>query len=709
MKKIIALWIVSSLIISAAGPGWAAGRNEDRTAASQSAAAVLPEVVVSADKEGKSLTVPTAAGAKADAAKTPGGVSVVSRSDYATGRASTPQDMLGWVPGLHVQQRDTASLESRISMRGSGLQRTFHLRGILLLQDGIPLNNADGGGDAQRIEPLATEYTEVFRGGNALRYGAATLGGAINFVSPTGHTADPFQVRFEGGSFGYIRSQMSFGNVSGPWDLYASVSQFKQDGFRDHTDQDNYTVYTNAGYRWTDSAETRAYFTYINAHSKLGGGLTKAQLNADPEQANTANLALNYKRDFEYMRAALKTTLKQGDQRLEFTGYWSLYDLHHPIFQVIHQDTDDWGAEVRYTSEGELWGREHAFTAGLSGAIGFVDDDRYTNSGGSTAGRVGENDNTAKNGVVYLEDRLELIDRWTLVSGIQLLYASRDMQDYYFVNGDDSGETIYRAANPKVGLLYDLIGSSGEAESVQLFTNYNRSYEPPSFSEMSTPTGDFRPNKGQVSDTFEAGVRGDQGRFGWDATFYHSTIDNELLSLNNAAGTALGTINAPSETVHQGIELGASAVVLERIGTVSQDKADPLTLRTLYNWNDFRFDGDPVFRDNQLPSFPEHFFKAELMYNHPSGLYLGPNMEQIFDRYPIDMANTFFADTYTVWGFKLGMKADKGWSWFVEGKNLFDEVYAASTGVVTNSAGVDSAQFNPGTGRSWFGGFEHRW
>nr|MBP9733986.1 TonB-dependent receptor [Candidatus Omnitrophota bacterium] len=108
-------------------------------------------------------------------------------------------------------------------------------------------------------------------------------------------------------------------------------------------------------------------------------------------------------------------------------------------------------------------------------------------------------------------------------------------------------------------------------------------------------------------------------------------------------------------------------------------------------------------------SFPEHFFKAELLYKHPSGLYLGPNMEQIFDRYPIDMANTFYADTYTVWGFKIGMKQDKGWSWFVEGKNLFDEVYASSTGIVTNAAGADSAQFNPGSGRSWYGGFEHKW
>jgi iron complex outermembrane receptor protein len=695
MKKLfIVLGILVWMGSAGAAPGWAA--EPKRTT-------VLPEVVVTADQEGKSLVAPTAAQAKSEAAKTPGGVAVVSKADYATGRASTPQDILGWVPGVHVQQRDTASLESRISIRGSGLQRTFHLRGILLLQDGIPINNADGGGDAQRIEPLATEYTEVFRGGNALRYGASTLGGAINFVSPTGHTADPFQIRFEGGSFGYIRSQMSFGQVSGPWDLYGSVSQFKQDGFRDHTDQDNYTVYTNAGYRWTDSAETRAYFTYINAHSKLGGGLTKAQLNANPEQGNVTSISQNRKRDFEYMRAALKTTLRQDDQRIELTGYWSLYDLFHPISPVIYQDTDDWGGEIRYVNEADLFGRKNEFVTGLNGALGTVDDDRYNNVGGVSVGRAAEFDNVAMNGVWFAEDRFYFVDSWAVVGGVQLLYASRDVQDYYFPNGDDSGETVYRSANPKIGVLYDV------DEKTQIFANFNRSYEPPSFSEMTNPAGDFRPNKGQVSNTYEVGTRGAWDRLGWDATFYHSELDNELLSLNDPAGNALGTINAPSATIHQGVELGASAVILDGVAVHQAEKNDQVTIRTLYNWNDFRFDGDPTFGNNRQPSFPEHFFKAELLYSHPSGLYLGPNLEQIFDRYPIDMANTFFADNYTVWGFKVGMRAEKGWSWFVEGKNLFDEVYAASTGIVTNAAGADSAKFNPGTGRSWFGGFEHRW
>ncbi|MBP9855143.1 MAG: Plug domain-containing protein, partial [Candidatus Omnitrophica bacterium] len=191
---------------------------------------VLSEVVVTGKEEKQSLTTPSQAQAAHNIKKIPGGVDLIGQDDYKTGRSTMITDILGYSPGVHAQQRDTGAQEARVSIRGSGLQRTFHLRGIQLLQDGVPLNDADGSGDFYKIEPLATDYTEVYRGGNALRYGATTLGGAINFISPTGYTAALLQSRVEAGSFGYIRSQISSGQVMGPFDYYASISQFKQDG-----------------------------------------------------------------------------------------------------------------------------------------------------------------------------------------------------------------------------------------------------------------------------------------------------------------------------------------------------------------------------------------------------------------------------------------------------------------------------------------------
>ena len=51
------------------------------------------------------------------------------------------------------------------------------------------MNYADGGGDFYQIDPRYYRSIEVLKGGNALSAGSSTLGGAINFVSPTAYTA----------------------------------------------------------------------------------------------------------------------------------------------------------------------------------------------------------------------------------------------------------------------------------------------------------------------------------------------------------------------------------------------------------------------------------------------------------------------------------------------------------------------------------------
>ena len=146
-------------------------------------------------------TAPTLDEARARAALVAGGTAVIDADSYKDGRTSTLQDALGFAPGVFIQPRFGAE-ESRLSIRGSGIQRTFHGRGITLLQDGASVNLADGGFDFQAIEPLATRYIEVYRGANALVYGSTTLGGAINYVSPTGYTAPALSARLEAGSYG---------------------------------------------------------------------------------------------------------------------------------------------------------------------------------------------------------------------------------------------------------------------------------------------------------------------------------------------------------------------------------------------------------------------------------------------------------------------------------------------------------------------------
>jgi iron complex outermembrane receptor protein len=116
-----------------------------------------------------------------------------------------------------------------------------------------------------------------------------------------------------------------------------------------------------------------------------------------------------------------------------------------------------------------------------------------------------------------------------------------------------------------------------------------------------------------------------------------------------------------------------------------------------------------VYGNNALPGIPEHYIRAELVYEHPCGFYIGPNFEYVPVGYSIDSAGTVFTDSYALLGAKIGWRSAKGLSVYFEVKNIVGTNYTATTGVVADAGGMDVAQYLPGEGRGFYGGVEWRW
>ena len=661
----------------------------------------LPEVVVTSTKD-PSKTVPSIETRRQQiAANTPGGASVTGAEEYKTGRAATLKDALDFTPGVLVQSR-FGSEEARIAIRGSGIQRTFHGRGLWLMQDGMPLNLADGGFDMQAIEPMAAQYVETFRGANALQYGAATLGGAINFVSNTGYSAPAFQTRFEAGSFNTFRGQISSGFVAGNVDGYVSITAAHTDGFRDYSEQESLRVMANIGTKISSNLENRFYVTWVDSKSQLPGSLTKAQMEANPQQANAASVAGRQRRDYQLFRLANKLTYSDGDNTLTFSTFWSWKDLDHPIFQVIDQVSNDLGFDLRYDHRGSIFGLRNDLSIGTGFMYGITQDQRFNNVGGQRGAKVADYSQQSINWSLYFNDRLHLTDRLSMLIGAQLLYASRDLNEDTLFGANNNDRLEYWGFSPKVGFVYEF------DPLTQIYFNASRSFEPPTFGEA-VPVGAAPGILGlqaQSATTLEIGTRGQRDRLSWDFSYYYAWVDRELLTLG-VPPLPGNTINA-GKTIHQGVEFGFSYDVLRNLTTANDTRFDRLVLRNNFFWNDFRFKNDPTFGDRLLPGYAPYYYRGELMYEHPCGFYAGPNIEWSPVRYAADMARTTFADPYALLGFKLGYRTQKGVSFFAEVRNITDETYSPTTGVVTNAIATP-AVFLPGDGRAFYAGVEFKW
>jgi len=648
----------------------------------------LPTINVDADRAGGSLTSQTTQQAQQELRQTPGAVTVVPDTVFSLQRSTTVKDVLDFVPGVFAQPK--WGDDTRLSIRGSGLSRNFHLRSTQLYMDGIPINTADGYGDFQEIDPSAYRFIEVYKGSNALRYGANSLGGAINFVTPTGRDASRFSGGFDFGSFGFQRFQASTAGVAGPADYFITGAFQQQDGFRDHSWGHSTRGAANFGYQLSQNVETRFYFNANDIMQRIPGAVTRDTALNSPRTAAPTNIANDWQRNIQSVRVANKTTIQLDNTKVEVGLFGVDRHLEHPIFQWLDYRYQDYGGFTRITNESNISGYNNRLIAGINIHNGLLNNRQYVNGTGATKGALlsAANDRS-QNYSAYAENSFYFLPKVALVMAAQQLYAIRDRENIF---GLTSGRADHNLFSPKVGLLWNV------DPTWQIFGNISASAEAASFGEGTAviPFTQIRPQK---ATTYEVGTRGRKPDFTWDAAVYRMEIKNELLCYFSAFGNC--NVTNADRTMHQGVELGFGVAVLKSMLITGADP-DKLWVNVAYTFNDFRFQNDATFGNNELPGAPRHFIRAEMLYKNPNGFFFGPNMELVPTTYFVDSANTVSTAAYGIWGLRAGY--DRGnYSLYLDARNLSNKAYIASTSIdsVANSG---SMFFEPGAGRAVYSG-----
>ena len=365
--------------------------------------------------------------------------------------------------------------------------------------------------------------------------------------------------------------------------------------------------------------------------------------------------------------------------------------------------------------------------------IGSADRGNFINQGGTTGARFGESELDASTLSLFAGFNIPIWENVTLSPSISYAHATRDNNDIYnlptrpWIQYNGMNPYVLQASgnvpaqNTSYTRNYDgwspSLALSYRPDNVQTyFAAVSRSFEPPTHDDLlatvnGTPNSSPGRNpqnllataafsipdlKEQTATTIEGGWRGRTARFSWDAVTYYSWVDNELLSLRDAAGAPLGAVNA-DRTTHFGVELGLGAAL-----------TDKLSSRVAYTYQDFRFDNDPSFGNNRLAGAPRHLLYATLQYQATDQWKILGAVRWSPEKTPVDNANTLFADPYVVVDLRTEYKVSDAISIFGEITNLFDEVYASSTLVVDRATRPDQAAFLPGDGRGYFGGVKAR-
>lgn len=615
-------------------------------------------------------------------ASTPGGTDVVTYEDYADKSLVSLRDALAYSPGVYLQPR--YGQEVRISIRGSGLSRGFHMRGLTLLQDGVPINLADDNGDFQELEPTFFDHLEIYRGANALRFGSGTLGGAVNGVTPTGETAAGLYLRGDTGSFETWRGFVSYGVQSGPGDAWAALSVDSSNGDRDHAERRSLRFHGNFGLQLSDRIENRTYASINNINQELPGALDLATVLTTP---GSGNFAGDQARDIDSLRLQNRTRFSFADGQLDAGVFLNVKSLYHPIFQVVDQESVDRGVYARLdyaTGPFEL-------TLGGEARFGDVASKRFINVNGKRGALSFDADQQARTANLYGELRFRPVDPIQLIVGGIYADGKREQHQAFnsFAGGvtDITGRADFSAFSPKFGVLFEPAGD------VQLFANYSRSVEFPGFIELAQ-VASFVPVDRQRAWTAEVGTRGKIGIAQWDIAAYRADLRGELLQFDVGPDIPASTFNA-DKTVHQGIE-----------AALSLNLGQWLRLRQVYQYSDFRFRNDAQYADNRLPVVPRHVYRAELRLGTDE-VHVAPSVEWVPQGAWADYSNTLRTGSYALVGLSAGATIADGVDLFLDARNLLDEKAVGDIGAAITATPA-SVIFYPVERRAVFGGVRAR-
>lgn len=623
----------------------------------------------------------------------PFAMTVLTPDSTRPGQRHTALDeSLSLVPGLTAVSRTNPAQDPRISIRGFGARSAFGVRGVRVLRDGMPLTLPDGQTPVDYLSLESVGRVEVIRGAASALYGNAS-GGVIDL-----RTAAPPPRRIAGeasqwlGNYGFSRTTIKGGGVSGPAYYQADASRNRTGGFRVYSRQRSTSGFARAGATRGGTDYGVEFLGFDMPLAENPGALTLAQLRSNPRLADQPSVNKRARKVVQQLQVGLSARRQLTHDEFSAAAYVGGRSLYNPLtFAVVDVGRRTYGGSGRFTHVSSVAVHANKLTAGFD--LQTQNDSRrnFVNCNDSpplvmvttTCPLVGAEKGTitldqrelVSGAGAYVNDEVRLTEGVSLSGGLRGDKVSFEVRDRLIGGGnpDDSGRRTLNAVTPYLGLV-SRIGASQS-----LYANISSAFETPTATELGNhPDGSAGINQNlepQKSTTYEAGFKGVIGSAGrYDVAAFTTRATDELVPYEIPGSGGRRYFRNAGRTTRRGAELGLSV------------ETGPLRLNGAYGYSDFHFDryviDTLVYDGRRIPGIPMHRgqVSATLSRSNVFAVVEGEVASAAF----VDDANSSRAPGYEVMHLRFGTYHLLGaplLSLVAGLQNLFNRVYSPSLSV----------------------------
>lgn len=659
--------------------------------------------------------------------ETAGSIGLLRSRETQRGDNMDIMPALNTIPGVKMEAYTAGNY--RISIRGSLVNNPWGIRNVRIYWNDIPFSSPDG--TAQKsidFDPALIGSVEVLKGPSGSMYGAGNGGVLLIKNTKADVGQNSLETGYTGGSYGFSKFHASYKTSGDNFNIAANVVRQRYAGYRENNWGNKDVINVFSQFIPNEKMRMSFVITHVTGSLGIAGGINKAQADSMPRQA------LQFNKNNKISVKKYDATVLGISQTYQFSNlfsnttslYGNFQTYDHPFGSSVYyngylkENMSGYGARTKFVFT-PAWNK-------IKSRFSIGGEYQYQHQFGNTFTVINDKPGTwPEPGVLYQNDivkstskmlfaqaEFDLPSKILVTLGASYTHLYYDILDLLkdSVNPDYSGLLQFPVKiSPRVGLV-KVINSN-----LAIHGSMSYGYSPPPVWEINNYDGtlnkEIRPEDGT---NYEIGVRGSllKSKFNFDITAYQMYLKNAIVPVARPNGTT--AYKNAGKTSQKGIEAMLSYIVIH-------DEAKPVSF--LKPWLSYTYN-NYTFTDYKTQSFDRGSSSVITIDNSgknvtgvvPNSIAAGIDIDTrygfyfnaiyyYYDKIPLNDANTYYSDAYSLLNIKLGFKRNMkrfGLDVFTGVNNATDTHYSSLLLYNADANGIPPQFYNPSAAVNYYGG-----